>query len=97
MEQELPNYIQLELKKGDWIWILDIFSELDWDVNFSSRGRHMNTYEYLIVKPKQKTIEFTLIKTEKKSTPIPDDLKSVFALLGSNTEAKINFVLGLAQ
>lgn len=97
MEQGLPNYIQLELRKGDWIWVLDIFSELDWDVNFSSRGRHMNTYEYLIVKPKQKSIVFNLLKTEKKSIPIPEDLRSIFALLGRNTEAKLNFVLGLAK
>lgn len=97
MEQEIPNYVQLELKEGDWIWVLDLFSELDWDANFSSRGRHMNTYEYLIVKPKQKSIMFNLLKTEKKSIPVPEDLRSIFALLGSNAEAKLNFVLGLAK
>ncbi|QFR59763.1 hypothetical protein VBApiPXC38_76 [Acinetobacter phage VB_ApiP_XC38] len=57
----------------------------------------MNTYEYLIVKPKQKSIVFNLLKTEKKSIPIPEDLRSIFALLGRNTEAKLNFVLGLAK
>lgn len=97
MEQEIPNYLQLELKDGDWVKILGIFSDLDWDVNFSYRGRPLNTYKYLLIKPKQKSITFNLLKTENKSIPIPEDLRSIFDLLGNNTQAKLNFILGLKE